>query len=268
MLTRPPMVQEFTKTKTPLIFQDFHEVKKSAMFSECGGQPPSPIDLAPLMIHWTLVDQSILPRGFEREFTAFGDHWEAAAERDDEKKSRWDNVRAAVELHSARKSQKNREDRDMHSRDQFMLAAVINPSRFRTRLQRVRTKVHQQERCIGGSEVPVVADSQWYRIQHQHAHGADGPRQAKQHSALGSGKENNDTEARTRAIRRYVIWLASAFSVPFPSDVSHVVEYLQVKLSEPSDRGSTKGAHQAMSFLRRFAAWRNQTDRRTTQSMS
>ena len=68
---------------------------------------------------------------------AFSDQWEAAAERDDEKKSRWDNVKAEVE-YTARKLKQTRDDRDKRSQDQFTLAATEKPSRFRTQLQRVR----------------------------------------------------------------------------------------------------------------------------------
>ena len=96
-------------------FRRFSWCEKSAMVTERGGpsddtsklsahQLPhaietSPVAPGPLLIYWTLIDQSILLSGFEREFMAFSDQWEAAAERDDEKKSRWDNVKAAVKLH-------------------------------------------------------------------------------------------------------------------------------------------------------------------------
>ena len=40
------------------------------------------------------------------------DQWEAAAERDDEKKSRRDNVKVAVELDAARKLKQTCDDRD------------------------------------------------------------------------------------------------------------------------------------------------------------
>ena len=81
-----------------------------------------------LKLYWTLVDRGLLPDGFEREFKDFGHHWEAAAERDDERKSRWDNVKAAVELHSRRKLQQDRDVKDKYSQDQFMLAAVEKPT--------------------------------------------------------------------------------------------------------------------------------------------
>ena len=65
---------------------------------------------------------------------------------------------------------------------------------------------------------------------------------------LVAGRRATTLRVKTRAIRKYVVWLASAFSVPFPSEASHVIEYLQVKLTEPSNRGSIKGAHQEMCF--------------------
>ena len=48
-------------------------------------------------------------------------------------------------------------------------------------------------------------------------------------------------DAGSRAIRKYA-WLASAFSVSFPRETSHVLEHLQVRSNEPSCRGAVKGA--------------------------
>ena len=65
---------------------------------------------------------------------------------------------------------------------------------------------------------------------------------------LGAGKRASTLRARTRAIRKCAVWLASAFSVSFPRETSHVLEYLQVRLNEPACRGAIEGAHQAMCF--------------------
>ena len=206
-----------------------------------------------LLLCWTLVDQGTMPSGFDREFTAFSDHWEAAAERDDEKKSRLDNVKAAVELHSKKKLKQARDDRDRHSQDQFMLAPIEKPTRFRTRLQRV-----QYEGASRRKDAEDEVRSQWLHILCGIVSNTNTPMERMVRDKpgsiqlLGAGRRATTLRARTRAIRairRYVMWLASVFSVPFPSEVSHVVEYLQVKLNEPSYRGSIKGAHQAMCFF-------------------
>ena len=195
---------------------------------------------------------SALPSGSEREFEAFGDHWEAAAERDDEKKCRWDNVKAAVELHTARKLKQTRDERDKHSQDQFMLAAIQKPTPFRTRQQRV-----QHEGTSARKDAEEEVRSLWLQILCGIVSNTNTPMRRMVRDKpgsiqlVGAGRRGTTLRARTRAIRRYVISLASAFSVPFPSDVSHVVEYVQVKLNlgEPSNRGSIKGAHQAMCFF-------------------
>ena len=98
-----PIVSELKDAPRPKIVQEFQKTgkhctrgEKSAMFGECGAsshdtsklsahQMPHAIESSPvgpgsLLLCWTLVHQSILPSGFGREFTAFGDHWEAAAE--------------------------------------------------------------------------------------------------------------------------------------------------------------------------------------------
>ena len=77
-----------------------------------------------LALCWTLVDQCVLPPGYEEAFRAFATAWMVAAERDDERKASWNNVSAAAALAAQRKMQEDKVLLDAHSRDQFLLAAV------------------------------------------------------------------------------------------------------------------------------------------------
>ena len=56
------------------------------------------------------------------------------------------------------------------------------------------------------------------------------------------------------SLRRYVVWLSAAYGLTFPSEVSHLVGYLQARAQEPSTRGGLKAAHQAMRFFEEITA--------------
>ena len=132
-----------------------------------------------LLLYWTLVDENLVP-----ELGAFGELWEAAAEREADRKSTWGNVRAAVELHSERNLQQKLEDRARHTQDQFLLAAIERPTRFRTRLQKV-----QYEGATARKDAEEETRSRWMHVlcslEHEHADGTDGKRQTSQHSVAG-----------------------------------------------------------------------------------
>ena len=142
------------------ISADFHEVKKSAKFSrECdapshkassarvsSSRVPSEEDIpSPLRLYWTLVDQGILPAGSEDDFLKFGEAWMQAAEREDQRRCKWDNVGAATARR--RGSRPRQQRRSTHrtsscwqpSRD--LPASVQDFRKFSTRAQpRGRTR--------------------------------------------------------------------------------------------------------------------------------
>ena len=186
-----------------------------------------------------------MPGGLEKEFGEFGTRWEAAAEREDSRKSRWDNVKAAVDLHTRKKQEQTSESKAKHSQDQFMLAALEKPSRFRTRLQRVR-----YEGPTARKDAEDEVRARWLHVLCGIVANTNTPmgemirNRPESYRILAAGRRATTLRARTRAIRK-----SGAFSVSFPNEVTHVTEYLQMKFNEPSNRGSIKGAHRAMCFF-------------------
>ena len=120
-----------------------------------------------------------------------------------------------------------------------MLAALEEPSRFRTRLQRVR-----YEGATAWKDAEDEVRAQWLHILCGIVANTNAPMEQLVRDKPGSSQllaaGRRATTLRARTPRKYVTWHASGFSVSFPSEVSHVVEYHQLKLSEP---------HQAMCFF-------------------
>ena len=140
-----------------------------------------------------------------------------------------------MDLHSGRKFKHN-------SQNQFMLAAIEKPTRFHTRLQRV-----QYEGASARKDAEGEVRSQWLQILCGIVSNTNTPmgRMVRDKpdsiQPLGAGRRATTLRAR---------YGSQAHSLsPFPSEVPHVVEYLQVKLIEPSNRESINGAHQAMCFF-------------------
>ena len=90
-----------------------------------------------LLLYWTLVDQSVVPPGFEEAFACFSVQWSEAAARDDSRKSHWNNETVALSLAAQRKAQEESERLERHSKNQFLLAAIKPPSTYRTKFQKI-----------------------------------------------------------------------------------------------------------------------------------
>ena len=76
---------------------------------------------------------------------------------------------------------------------------------------------------------------------------------------LGGGRRAGTIRARVRPIRKFVAWLAAAHELPYPTTHMHLVEFLQVRHSEPCPRGAMKLTHaasdEAQPVFYRIMAW-------------
>ena len=60
--------------------------------------------------------------------------------------------------------------------------------------------------------------------------------------------------ARVMSLCVGILWLSAACGVSFPSEVAHLVDYLQARSLEPTTRGGLKRAHQATKFFEEITA--------------
>ena len=106
-----------------------------------------PIEDALAML-WTLVDQRVIPPGYEEAFRGFAASWVEAAERDDERKASWDNVSAGVTLEAQRKVQEDKVRQDAQSRNQRL--SEPSARRYLTR-EPPHAKTRKKTRGRGGT---------------------------------------------------------------------------------------------------------------------
>ena len=71
---------------------------------------------------------------------------------------------------------------------------------------------------------------------------------------LGGGRRAGTLRFWVRAIKKFLGWLAAAHNVAFPTHWKHLVEYLQVRLSEPCVLGSLKLVHASFVFFQEIAS--------------
>ena len=82
-----------------------HQIAQSSSSSSVRVHPSIPDSL---VLYWTLVDQAVIPPGFEDAFLGFSEAWTEAAARDDHRKSLWNNESAAVSLAAQKKAQEEK----------------------------------------------------------------------------------------------------------------------------------------------------------------
>ena len=138
--------------------------------------------------------------------------------------------------------------------DQLMVAADLKPRRFWTKWQQA---------CNEGPTARRDAESaervRWFSLLTDLLRDADTPmgRLLRESLAasqlLGGGRRAGALRSRVQAIQKFLGWLAAAHNVAFPVHWKHLVEYLQVRLSEPCVRRSLKLVHASFVFLQEIA---------------
>ena len=229
----------------------------SALEPMGAGSSADPLPRIPdsLLLYWTLVDQSVVPPGFEEAFASFSVEWSEAAARDDSRKSHWNNETAALSPAAQRKAQEENERLERHSKDQFLLAAIKPPSAYRTKFHKI---------AYEGATARKAAEEderlRWLHILAGIVQNTETPMATilRERSGdirlLGAGKRATTLRARVTSLRRHVVWLSAAHDLSFPAEVFHLVGYLQARAQEPATRGGLKAAHQAMRVFEEITA--------------
>ena len=68
-------------------------------------------------------------------------------------------------------------------------------------------------------------------------------------SLLGAGRRAGTLRSRVRNIRHFLAWLAINHGITYPTRQTHLTDFMQVRLSEPCNRGSLKLVHESFIFL-------------------
>ena len=201
-----------------------------------GESVPAPPDI--LLLYWTLVKDGVLQGGYESQFTLLETAILKGARRTLKRTAGSDNLTAAVWLHQRNLQSKQKERSERLAVDQFLLAALNRPSKFRASWQE---KYYDGPNAGRGAEEALRA--KWLQELEALLKGTKTPmgeafvNRPGDKSFLGGGRRASTPRARVRASKKYLAWLAVSADVPFPSEVSHLTGFLESRHSEPCNRG-------------------------------
>ena len=68
-------------------------------------------------------------------------------------------------------------------------------------------------------------------------------------SLLGAGRRAGTLRSRVRNIRHFLAWFAINHGITYTTEQTHLTDFMQVRLSEPCNRGSLKLVHESFIFL-------------------
>ena len=205
-------------------------------------------------LYITLVMDRAIPAGFLAEFLLLEHSLKLSSRR---------SMNQATSLTDAEAERlliidkKQRDTQILHSSaasDQLVLAAELKPRRFRSKWQRIVYEGPTARKDLENAE-----RSRWVASLGDLLRHTDTPmgRLMRENPSniqlLGSGLRAGTLRSRVRSIRNFLEWLSAAHKVAFPVHWQQLIEFLQVRLSEPCVRGSLKAAHRSFLFLQESA---------------
>ena len=124
--------------------------------------------------------------------------------------------------------------------DQLVVAASLRPKRSRSKWQQSYFEGPTARKDANASErirwVTLLADLLMGRLIRE---------SPSKIQLLGSGLRARTLRSRVRAAQKFLGWLATAHSVAFPKYWKQMIEYLQVRVSEPCVRGALKATRRS-----------------------
>ena len=215
-------------------------------FPQPGGSPQSssgPFSDAQIL-YCTLVQDGAIPSGFLAEFGSLMRNVEMDATRQ-ARNSHRDDEQSALWLHERSKASERTAEERRQTVDVLAQVATLRPRRFKNRLQstlaagaNARRDAEEQER------------SRWVHALALILSPTDTPTgklltaQQTSFQFLGAG-----LRAKIRTVKKFMAWLGLTHQLAFPTSYLQYAQYLEVRQSEPANRGALKHCHAAFQFL-------------------
>ena len=226
---------------TPLDSRDFSVVWK------CGVT-----DMVLLFI--TLVSDGAIPAGFLAEFLTLEQALNLSSKRAINIAANRSDAEAERLLFIDKKRRDMQALTSSAASDQQVLAAELKPRKFRSKWQRIVFEGPTARKDMEDAERARWVASLGDLLRH-----TDTPmgrllwENPSNLQLLGSGLRAGTLRSRVRSIKKFLEWLSDAHKIAFPVHWQQLVEFLQVRLSEPCVRGSLKSAHRSFLFLQASA---------------
>ena len=202
----------------------------------------------------TLVTDKAIPAGFLAEFLTLEHSLKMSSRRSMNLAVGLSDAEAERLLLQEKKQRRMQILNSSAASDQLVLAAELKPRRFRSKWQRIVYEGPTDRKDLESAE-----RSRWVAYLGDLLRHTDTPmgRLMRENPSnlqlLGSGLRAGTLRSRVRSIRKFLEWLSAAHKIAFPVHWQQLIEFLQVRLSEPCVRGSLKAAHRSFLFLQESA---------------
>ena len=201
------------------------------------------------LLYLTLVRDGALPSGFQQEFESLASAIDTGAERALRQSAKRTDTDAVMYLHFLEQKRKESEQAEKTAADQFIQAASLKPRRFRARYMST-----QFDGPSARKDSEEAERSRWISILSEPIKGTATPMgmmltDKPGQQLVGGGRRASTLRSRVRGVRKFLTWLALNRELSYPTSFDQLSEFLQVRLSEPCNRGALKGTHQSFVFL-------------------
>ena len=153
-------------------------------------------------------------------------------------------VDAALILHERSGELKHKVRLDKSVADQLVHSAAARPRKYRARYLSAQFQGPTARKDAEDSE-----RNRWTTELADLLRGTQSPMGQPGNQLTGGGRRASTLRSRVRGVKRFLSWLALRHELTYPTELSQLTEFLQVRLQEPCNRGSLKGSHHSMVFL-------------------
>ena len=235
--------------QTPQVFSDT---------SSCGDAVPQPgsssqSSSGPFsdaqILYYTLVQDGAIPSGFLAEFESLVKNVEMDAARQARNSYR-DEVHSTIWLHERKKAEERTAKEHKQAFDLLAHVAALRPRRFKNRLQRTLAAGANARR-----DAEELERSRWVHALALILSPTDTPTgkllttQQTSFQFLGAGLRASTLGGKVRTVKKFMAWLGLTHQLAFPTSYLQYAQYLEVRQSEPANRGALKQCHAAFQFL-------------------
>ena len=203
-----------------------------------------------VILYFTLVADKVVPDGFLSDFLHLSRSISSAAQRQATRLAHVSDVEAALFVHGEQVKIKDQVLEHKAAVDTFVNASSFPPTRYKSRLHFAKFQGPSARKDAEESE-----RQRWLQLLANLIVGTDTPMgkllQSRQGdiSLLGAGRRAGTLRSRVRNIRHFLSWLAINHGITYPTRQTHLTDFMQVRLSEPCNRGSLKLVHESFIFL-------------------
>ena len=205
-------------------------------------------------LYYTLIRDGALPIGYLDEFLTLEMPARRATKRSRSFACSISDAAAATALSNMKQEAQRKALEVSTISDQLVMAADLRPKKFRTRWERA-----VYDRPTARKDAEAAERDRWIQLLSNLLKSSDTPmgkliRESPSNiQLLGGGRRAGTLRSRVRSVQKFLGWLIAAHGIKFPNHWRQLIEYLQVRYSEPCVRGSLKLVHSSYIFLQEVA---------------